>query len=192
MRAPEAGDPRPVARVPEVSRWQVLLMEYEMLDAYWIHLHQRIWMSALVLMSLSMVGITFLGAGFPAGLPRLTAVTFIAVVAILITVLWWLLVRRMLTYMRITEYRKGEIEQDLGMRMELYMGFARGRRGRRGREAVLELAHEAPDLGQDLSAFVESPVGRASTPLLPVEELVWNLIPLLFIGAWVGLWAISR
>ena len=100
--------------------------------------------------------------------------------------------RGMPSSMRITESRRSGIEPGLGMRMELDMGVARGRRGRCGREAVLELAHEMHDVEQDLSAFVESPVGRASTPILPVEELVWNLIPILFIGAWIGLWFISR
>ena len=42
------------------GRWQVLLIEYELLDAYWSQLQQRVWMSGLVLVSLSMLGIVFL------------------------------------------------------------------------------------------------------------------------------------
>jgi hypothetical protein len=140
-----------------------------------------------------MLGITFLGTGMPTGTPQLTLVTFVATVAILLTLVWWALVRRMLSYMRITEYRKREIERDLGMRMELYMGFARERRGRRrAREAVQEMAEGKPDLREDLSSFLDSPVAPTMSPMVPGERVVWNLLPLLFIGAWAVLWIIAR
>lgn len=192
-RAPEAAKPEPAASVAEGHKWQVLLMEYEILDSYWIHLHERIWFSALVLIALSMLGITFLGTGMPTGTPQLTLVTFVATVAILLTLVWWALVRRMLSYMRITEYRKQEIERELGMRMELYMGFARERRGRRrAREAVQEMAGGKPDLREDLSSFLDSPVAPTMSPMMPGERVVWNLLPLLFVGAWAVLWIIVR
>ena len=39
-------------KVPPRNRWQVLLIEYELLDAYWSQLHQRVWMSGLALIGL--------------------------------------------------------------------------------------------------------------------------------------------
>ncbi|MCZ6615506.1 MAG: hypothetical protein O6920_06990, partial [Chloroflexi bacterium] len=47
-------------RVPPRNRWQVLLIEYELIDAFGTHVQQRIWSSGLVLVGLTMVGISFL------------------------------------------------------------------------------------------------------------------------------------
>ena len=191
MRTPEVSRQTIFTKVPEDGRWQVMVVEYAMLDAYRIHLRQRVWTSALVLITLLMVGITSLGTRLPSGFFRLPVVTFVAVVATLLTVLCWSLLRRILSYMRITEHRKREIERDLGMRMELYLGFARdGRRRRGAQELVRDLAVEQPDLERDRYAFLESPVTRAVAPTLPDERLVWNLLPILLIAAWITLWVI--
>lgn len=193
MTTPIATAQNGAERVSNATRWQALMMEYEMLDSYGIHNHQRIWMSGLVLITLTMLGIVFLGAGVSGRTPELNIITFIAGVAILLTIFWWVLVRRMLGYMRVSEYRKREIEQELGLRMELYLGFARhGRRGQHAREVAADLAEGEPELQQDFSAFLGSSAGKSMLPGLPSEGIVWNLIPLLFIGAWIALWFIVQ
>ena len=55
-------------RIPPRNRWQVLLIEYELLDAYLSQLHQRVWTSGLFLVGLTMVGVGFLAPMLDAGI----------------------------------------------------------------------------------------------------------------------------
>jgi hypothetical protein len=176
--------------VPQRSKWQVLLMEYELLDAFWTHIHGRIWSSGLVLVGLSMLGVAFLAVAmdprseFTAGV-----VGLVSTVAILLSLGWWLLLRRLHSMQRVAEYRKREIERDLGMRHELYLSFLRERRapGRRPGPVVQRLAEGDDALGQDLRGFAQSNEANPWLPRLMGEQLVWNSVPWLLIIAWAAL-----
>ena len=175
------------------NRWQVLLMEYELLDSYGTTLHQRIWMSALVLIGLSMVGVTFLAAGVSVDESEVLGVIgLVGTVASLITVGWWLLQRRLSALQEVGQYRKREIERELGMRTEIYLGFLRQSRHlrlrRRGTSARL-FAEGDEVLEGDLQAFAASPESKPWFPRLMSERLVWNLVPWLLIAAWGVLYA---
>ncbi|MBI4236346.1 MAG: hypothetical protein HY688_03205 [Chloroflexi bacterium] len=187
MRAVEERE-RPVLHAVDQSKRQVLLMEYEILDSYWTHHHQWIWLSGMVLIGLSMLGITFLPVGLSNNPLRGEIVTFVGVIAGLLILIWWGLVRQMLGALRIVHHRKKEIEKLLGMRMELYLSFARaGRRRQRVREMVQEEAGEDPELRADLADFLRTPGMRPG--FIPGEEWAWNLLPVLFLGAWAAFWA---
>ena len=123
------------AEIAQRSRAQLMLMEYELLDAYWVHLHQRIWLSALVVVGLTMIGVTFLASSAIPSDIRGQLMTFVAVVAGLFTLGWWLLIRQMLLNQRVTEFRKKEMEREMGLRMQLYLGYAKNIRayGRKNR-----------------------------------------------------------
>ncbi len=87
------------------------------------------------------------------------------------------------------EHRKKEIERQLGMRMELYLTFARGgHRRQRARELVQEQAADDPELRADLADFLRT--AGLGPVLVPGEAWAWNLLPVLFIGAWVAFWLI--
>ena len=182
-------------RVPPRSRWQVLLMEYELLDAYWTQLHQRIWTSGLVLVGLSMVGISFLAVTMNAGKNEsLQVIGLVGGVAALLSVGWWLLLRRLFSAQRIAEYRKIEIERELGMRSGLYLSFRRkGRLSgvRRSGSLVRGMAEGDDELEHDLREFASSPEARLWLPTFMAERVVWSVVPWVLIGAWVALYVLK-
>ena len=179
-------------RVPPRNRWQVLLIEYELLDAYWSQLHQRVWMSGLFLVGLSMIGIGFLAPILDAGeAESLRLIGLIGGVASLLTVGWWLLLRRLFTAQRVAEYRKNEIERELGMRSSLYLTFLRQARhfgSRRGTTLAHQMAEGDEDLEAGLREFSASAEGRPRLPQFMADRLVWSLVPWLLIAAWAGLY----
>ncbi|MBI2872534.1 MAG: hypothetical protein HYY00_05000 [Chloroflexi bacterium] len=185
-----------VMRVPPRSRWQVLLLEYELLDSYWTYLQQRVWMSGLVLVGLSMVGITFMAVGLTAGDElTLRVVGLVGAVAVLLTLGWWLLLRRTFTLQHVSEYRKREIERELGMRQELYLSYLRQGRlvGLRRADTLAErMAEGDAELTDDLRKLAHSSEARPWFPQLMGERLVWSLVPWLLIAAWVALYMLKR
>ena len=182
-------------RVPPRNRWQVLLIEYELLDAYWTQLHQRVWMSGLVLVGLSMVGISFLAVTMDAGKNEsLQVIGLVGGVAALLAASWWLLMRRLFTAQRIAEYRKTEIERELGMRSGLYLSFLRQGRlsgARKSGSFVRNLAEGDDDLERDLQEFSASSEARPWLPTFMAERLVWSLVPWVLIGAWAALYILK-
>ena len=181
---------RPVIRPVDNNKRQTLLMEYEILDSFWTHQHQWIWTSAMVLIGLSMLGLTFLPVGLVNNPLRNTFITFVSGIAVLLVATWWGLLRHMLGSLRVAQHRKIEIEKMLGMRMELYLAFARHGRGRqRVREMVQEEAGDDAELRADLADFLRSPGMKPC--YIPGEEWAWNFLPVLFLGAWVSFWVIT-
>ncbi len=182
-------------RVPPRNRWQILLIEYELLDGYWAGLQQRIWMSGLFLVGLSMVGIAFVAVSLKPGFQEtLDMIVLVGGVGSLLSVAWWLLLRRMFAAERVAEYRKNEIERELGMRSALYLTFLRQSRlfgARRGSSSARRLAEGDRELEAGLKQLDASPEGRTLLPRFLAERLVWNLVPLLLIAAWVGLYVMK-
>lgn len=181
-------------RVPPRSRWQVLLIEYELLDGYWSQLQQRVWTSGLFLVGMSMLGISFLATMLdPGAQESLSMISLIGGVASLLSVGWWLLLRRLLAAQRVAEYRKNEIEKELGMRSGLYMSFLRQSRlfgVRRGSVLARRMAEGDSELESGLREFAASTEGRPWLPRFVAERLVWSLVPWLLIAAWAGLYLI--
>ncbi len=182
-------------RIPPRNRWQVLLIEYELLDAYWSNLQQRIWMSGLFLVGMSMIGIGFLAPILDKGdSESLRVIALIGGVASLLAVGWWLLLRRLLAAQGVAEYRKNEIERELGMRSSLYLTFLRQARNfgsRRGSTLSRQMAEGDEDLEEGLREFGASAVGQPWLPRLMTERMVWTLVPWLIIAAWAGLYMIK-
>jgi len=193
----DAGLPGEAAamRVPPRNRWQILLIEYELLDAYWSQTLQRVWMSGLVLVGLTMVGLGGMAATLKVGeLETLRTIALIGGVASLLTVGWWLLLRRLFTNQRVAEYRKNEIERELGMRSGLYLTFLRQSRlfgSRRANNLARQMSEGDEDLEEGLREFATSAEGRPWLPRFMAERLVWSLVPWLLIGAWVGLYVLK-
>ena len=182
-------------RVPPRNRWQVLLIEYELLDTYWAQLHQRIWMSGLVLVGLTMVGISWMAAIMDTGLVETQRmIGLIGGVSSLLAIGWWFLLRRLFTAQRVAEYRKNEIERELGMRSGLYMTILRQSRkfgaGKSGAMAR-QLAEGDDLLEHDLREFATSAEARPWLPRFMAERLVWSLVPWLLIAAWAALYALK-
>lgn len=182
-------------RVPPRNRWQVLLIEYELLDTYWAHLHQRIWMSGLVLVGLTMVGISWMAAIMDTGLVETQRmIGLIGGVSSLLAVGWWFLLRRLFTAQRVAEYRKNEIERELGMRSGLYMTVLRqSRQFGAGKASMLSkrLAKGDELLEHDLREFSTSAEARPWLPRFMAERLVWSLVPWLLIAAWAALYLLK-
>lgn len=182
-------------RVPPRNRWQVLLIEYELLDAYWTHLHQRVWMSGLVLVGLTMLGIGFLAAGMDTGkVETQRVIGLIGGVAAVLSVGWWLLLRRLFTAQRVAEYRRNEVERELGMRSGLYMSFLRESRLFRSRgsaRVARKFAEGDEELEHELREFAASPAARPWLPQFMADQLVWSLVPWILIGAWVALYVVK-
>ena len=173
----------------EPSQRQVLLIEYEILDSFWTHQHQWIWLSSLVLITLSMLGITFLPNGLGQSELKVAIVTFVSLIAIILTIIWWGLLRQMLSSLRVVQHRKREIEKSLGMRMEIYMAVSRIRaKGGALQDIVQEEAADDPDLRADLADFLRSSGSTLKPGLLPKEEIAWNLLPVFFIATWIAFW----
>jgi hypothetical protein len=175
-------------RVPPGSRWQVLLMEYEILDSYWMQLHQRIWLSGLIVVGLSTVGLTFLASGLIGdAVSRVTVLNLIGTIAVILTFGWWLLIRRILAGQRVAEYRKREIERELGLRMEIYLAYLRQSRTfgtRRAGQVVRNLADGDELISVDLEKLAQSSETKPLLPGIVGEKVVWNLLPWILIAGW--------
>ena len=182
-------------RVPPRNRWQILLIEYELLDGYWAALQQRIWMSGLFLVGMSMLGIAFLSVTLKSGVQEtLDMILLIGGVASVLTLAWWLLLRRMFGAERVAEYRKNEIERELGMRSTLYLTFLRQSRlfgARRGASSARQLAEGDEEIEASLRQLDSSHQGRGILPKFMAEGLVWNLVPWLLIASWGVLYYIK-
>ena len=182
-------------RVPPRNRWQVLLIEYELLDTYWAQLHQRIWMSGLVLVGLTMVGVSWMAAIMDTGeLETQRMIGLIGGVSSLLAVGWWFLLRRLFTAQRVAEYRKNEIERELGMRSGLYLTVLRqSRQFGAGKSGALSkrLAEGDELLEHDLREFATSAEARPWLPRFMAERLVWSLVPWLLIAAWAALYMLK-
>ncbi len=178
-------------RVPPRNRWQVLLVEYELLDAHIAQLTSRVWSSGLFLIGLTMLGISFLAATMQQGAAAtLNLIILLGGVGSLLTVGWWLLLRRMFASQRVAEYRRDEIERELSMRSGLYLTALRQNRrfeARRSAGMAHRLADGDEELEDGLRQFAASPEGRPWFPRIMAERLVWSLIPWLLIAAWVWL-----
>ena len=177
------------------GRWQVLLIEYELLDAYWSQLQQRVWMSGLVLVSLSMVGIVFLLTVMDPTRPQTTdSVGLISIVASLLAVGWWLLLRRMFSGQKIAEIRRNEIEKELGMRSSLYLTFLRQNQKsgpRKSSNLARKIADGDDELELDLVNLSTNPDSTSWLPGFISDRWVWSVVPWLLIGSWVALYVIK-
>ncbi len=179
-------------KVPPRNRWQVLLVEYELLDAYIAQLTSRVWSSGMVLIGLSMLGVSFLAATLePGETITLNLIGLVGGVASLLAVAWWLLLRRMFASQRVAEYRRNEIERELSMRSGLYLTALRQNRrfeARRAASMARQMSDGDEDLEDALRQFAASSEGRPWFPRIMAERLVWSLIPWLLIAAWGGLY----
>ncbi len=174
------------------NRWQVLLVEYELLDAFIAQLTSRVWTSGMVLIGLSMLGISFLAATLdPGEAITLNLIGLVGGVGSLLAVSWWLLLRRIFASQRVAEYRRNEIERELNMRSGLYLTALRQNRrfeARRAAGMARQMADGDEELEDGLRQFAASPEGRPWFPRIMAERLVWSLIPWLLIAAWGGLY----
>lgn len=181
-------------KVPPRNRWQVLLVEYELLDAYIAQLTSRVWSSGMVLIGLSMLGISFMATTMRQGEAiTLNLISLVGGVGSLLAVAWWLLLRRMYASQRVAEYRRNEIERELSMRSGLYLTALRQNRrfeARRAAGMARQMADGDEELEDSLRQFAASPEGRPWFPRIMAERLVWSLIPWLLIAAWGGLFVI--
>ena len=104
-------------KVPPRNRWQVLLVEYELLDAYLLTLSQRIWTSGLVLIGLSLIGIAFMAVGMDSSREETSSIIgLMAAAASVMAVVWWILQRRQFAMQAVAEFRKREIERERARR----------------------------------------------------------------------------
>ena len=135
-------------QVAEPNQRQALLIEYEILDSFWTHQHQWIWLSGLILIALSMLGMTFLPVGLESSPIQIPLITFVALLSGALIVIWWGILRQMLNSLQVVQHRKREIEKGLGMRMELYMNMSRQGGGKRGKARRLanEESEDDPDM----------------------------------------------
>ena len=173
----------------EPQRRQSQLVEYEILDSFWVHQHQWIWLSGLVLITLSMFGMAVLPMGLAGHELRTEIVSFVSFLSVGLTLIWWGMLRNMLNALTVVQHRKREIERDLGMRMEFYLAASRAPRKRdRIREFAQQEAGDDPELRADLADFLRSITVRQS--FVPGEDTAWSTIPFLFIGAWIVFWGI--
>lgn len=182
-------------RVPPRNRWQVLLMEYEMLDSLQTQINQRIWLSGLFLVGLTMVGLTFLATGLRPNQPEnLHIIALIGGIASLLNLGWWLVLRRLTSIQRVSEYRKQETERELGIRSELYLGFLHQSRLfglRRAGTIARYMAEGDTELEKDLVKFSKAPGARPWFPRFMAERFVWSLVPWVLITGWAGLYVMK-
>jgi hypothetical protein len=152
-------------------------------------------MSGLVLVGLTMVGISWMAAIMDTGLVETQRmIGLIGGVSSLLAVGWWFLLRRLFTAQRVAEYRKNEIERELGMRSGLYMTVLRqSRQFGAGKSGLLSkrLAEGDELLEHDLREFSTSAEARPWLPRFMAERLVWSLVPWLLIAAWAALYMLK-
>lgn len=180
--------------VPPRNRWQVLLIEYELLDSLAADIQRRLWTSGLVLVGLSMVGLTFMATTLDPGNETLQVIGLVGIVAALLSVGWWVLLRRLFTGQRVAEYRRNEIERELGLRSGLYLTFLRQSRranARRVSNLARQLSEGDESLESDLTDMALSPAGSPRLPGFLSDRLVWSLVPWLLIASWVGLYVLK-
>ena len=183
-------------RVPPRSRWQVLLIEYELLDSFNATTQSRVWTSGLVLVGLSMLGLTFMSTTLKSGGEEaLQVIGLVGIVATLLSLGWWILLRRLFTAQRITEYRRNEIERELGLRSGLYLTFLRQTRradARRVSNLARQVSEGDEDLESNLTNVALNPGTQTWLPGFISDRLVWSLVPWLLTGAWVGLYILKQ
>ena len=185
----EAPLDRGMMSPPDPQKRQSQLVEYEILDSSWIHQHHWIWLSGLVLITLSMFGMTFLPVGLAGHSLQPEIVSFISAIAVALTVIWWGILRQMLNTLNVIQHRKREIERNLGLRMEFYLAASRAPRKRQHiREFAQQEAGDDPELRADLADFLRSTTTRPG--LLPGESAAWSIVPMFFVVAWIAFWAI--
>ena len=179
-------------KVPPRNRWQVLLVEYELIDAYLAQVSSRVWSSGMVLIGLTMFGVSFLAATLePGETITMNLIGLVGGVGSLLAVAWWLLLRRMFASQRVAEYRRNEIERELSMRAGLYLTALRQNRrfeSRRAASMARQMADGDEDLEEGLRQFAASSEGRPLFPRSMAERMVWSLVPWLLIAAWGGLY----
>lgn len=182
-------------KIPPRNRWQVLLIEYELLDSYWSQLHQRVWMSGLFLVGMSMVGFVFLAVTMDVHeLESLRMIALVGTVASFLKAGWFLLIRRVFAAQRVAEYRRNEIELELGMRSSLYLTFLRRSRsfGSRHRSSMArEMSEGDEELEVGLRNFAASSAGRPWLQRFMAERFVWSVVPWFLTLAWVGLYLLK-
>ena len=182
-------------KVPPRNRWQVLLVEYELLDAYLLTLSQRIWTSGLVLIGLSLIGIAFMAVGMDSSREETSSIIgLMAAAASVMAVVWWILQRRLFSMQAVAEFRKREIEREMGMRSEIYLTFLKqGRNLRlRRREAMVKgLAEGDSQLENDLFRFIKTPEARPRFSRLMGERITWGMVPWILMLSWVMLYLLK-
>ncbi len=181
--------------VPPKNRWQVLMVEYELLDSSIAQIMQRVWMSGLVLISLSLAGMAYLSVTLKPGLEEtLRIIGLMGGVGSVLALAWWVMERRMFTAQRVAEYRRDEIERELGLRSGLYMTFLRqSRRLGSSRDSALarQMSEGDDDLQDDLKDLALSPAGKSSLPAFFSDRTLWSLVPWLLTLAWIGLYVVK-
>ncbi|MBI4311066.1 MAG: hypothetical protein HY681_04720 [Chloroflexi bacterium] len=191
----ETTTERAAMSVPPRNRWQVLMVEYELLDSDIDQVTQRVWTGGLVLIGLSLVGLAFLAGNLKPGLTDSSrAIALVGTVGTVLSLGWFVLLRRLFTAQRIAEYRRNEIERELGLRSGLYMTFLRqSRRVGSSRESALarQLSEGDADLEEALQDVALSPEAHAKLPGFLSDRLVWSLVPWVLAAAWVGLYLVK-
>lgn len=204
LRAPREGrqerqereDPAEsvVMSVPPRNRWQVLMVEYELLDSYVGQVSQRVWTSGLVLIGLSLLGLASMGTLKPGLVDTARVVALVGGIGSVLAVGWWVLLRRLFLVQRVAEYRRDEIERELGLRSGLYLTFLRQSRrigSSRNSAIARQLSEGDAELEGDLRDLSKSPAAKARIPRFLSDKLIWSLAPWLLIAAWVGMYFVK-
>lgn len=180
--------------VPPRNRWQVLMVEYELLDSDISTVSQRVWMSGLVLIGLSLLGLAYLANLKPGVQDTTRVIGLVGGVGSLLALGWWVLLRRLFSAQHIAEYRRNEIERELGLRSGLYSTFLRqSHRVGSSRESALarQIAEGDADVEADLEDVALDSTNHSRIPGFLSDRLVWSLVPWLLILAWGGLYFVK-
>lgn len=179
-------------KVPPRNRWQVLLVEYELLDSYLLTLTQRVWTSGLVLIGLSLIGIAFMAVGMDSTREETSSIIgLMATTASVMAVVWWILQRRLFSMQAVAEFRKREIEREMGMRSEIYLTFLKQGRNlklRRRESMVKGLAEGDAHLEADLFRFIKTPEAQPKFARLMGERITWGMVPWVLMLSWILLY----
>ncbi|GEM_PF-2713069 len=181
--------------VPPHSRWQVLMVEYELLDSTVSQLMQRVWTSGLVLIALSLIGMSYLSVTLKPALVETTRIiALVGGVGSLLALAWWAMERKIFVAQRVAEYRRDELERQLGLRSGLYLTFLRqSRRLGNSRDSALarQISEGDEALEDDLKNLALNPTTKSSIPSFLSDRTVWSLVPWLLVVAWVGLYFVK-
>ena len=103
------------------------------------------------------------------------------------------MLRRMFAVQRVAEYRRNEIERELGMRTGLYLTFLRQSRRFGNRRGIVarQLAEGDSEIEEGLKEFGGSPEGSPRFAKFMAERFVWNVVPWLLIVAWASLYLVK-
>jgi hypothetical protein len=181
--------------VPPRNRWQVLMVEYELLDSYVGQVGQRVWTSGLVLVGLSLLGLVSMGTMKPGLEDTARVVALVGGIGSALAVGWWVLLRRLFLVQRVAEFRRNEIERELGLRSGLYMTFLRqSRRVGSSRNSAIarQLSEGDAELEEDLRDLSQSPEAKVRIPRFLSDKLIWSLAPWLLIAAWAGMYLLKQ